>query len=304
MPCDVTQYRNEEAMTPGNELVTYTGNGACMTAARVSGLKESPRIGKTPPQKNRPRFYSFFQFIAVCGLLLLAHGCARVIPQPEAPKPPPGYPKPYKVLGKWYQPAPHAKGFVQKGIASWYGEQFHGRKTASGETYNMYAMTGAHKTLPLGTYVRVYNLNNDREVVVKINDRGPFVRNRIIDLSYTAAKHIEMIGPGTAPVKIVALGSSLLSGEKTPSRPTQDTTDYYTGNFTIQVGAFSDRKNAERLQAKLDQTYKNAHISDYNNGYETFYRVRVGRCSTLEQAEKFEELMIQKGFTGAFAIAE
>lgn len=275
-----------------------------MMNGRILGLWGSLPDRPSALCKNRRRFYPVFQFIAVFGLLLIFHGCSRILPPPEPPKPPPGYPKPYRVMGKWYQPAPHAKGFVQKGIASWYGEQFHGRKTANGEIYDMYAMTGAHKTLPLGTHVRVHNLENDREVVVRINDRGPFVRDRIIDLSYTAAKNIEMIGPGTAPVKIVALGGSPPSGTHTPSGPSQDSTDYYSGNFTIQVGAFSDRKNAERLLTKLDQTYKNAHVSDYNNGYDTFYRVRVGKCSTLEAAAAYEEILIKNGFKDAFIIAE
>ena len=291
-------------MANRDQFVTTTQDAACMTNGRVLGLRGSLPDRTTVPRKNRRRFYPAFQFITVCGLLLIFHGCASILPPPEPPKPPPGYPKPYRVMGKWYQPAPHAKGFVQKGLASWYGEQFHGRKTANGEIYDMYAMTGAHKTLPLGTHVRVYNLENDREVVVRINDRGPFVRNRIIDLSYTAAKNIGMIGPGTAPVKIVALGGSPPSGTNTPPRPSQDSTDYYTGNFTVQVGAFSDRKNAERLLAKLDKTYKNAHVSDYNTGYDTFYRVRVGKCSTLEEAAAYEEILIKNGFKDAFVIAE
>jgi len=255
--------------------------------------------------KGCMRFSIAGRWLAVCGLFLFSvYGCASVAPPPSPEKVPPGYPKPYKVMGKWYQPAPHARGFVQQGKASWYGEKFHGRKTASGEIYNMYAMTAAHKTLPLGTHVRVQNLENNREIEVRINDRGPFVRHRIIDLSYTAAKKIEIIGPGTALVKIVALGSGPLSGTKTPTRPSEDSTDYYTGNFTIQVGAFSDRKNAERLLTKLDQIYKNAHISDYNNGFETFYRVRVGNCSTLEAAASYEEILIKNGFKDAFIIAE
>jgi peptidoglycan lytic transglycosylase len=163
-------------------------------------------------------------------------------------------------------------------------------------------MTAAHKTLPLGTYVRVHNLENNKTVDVRVNDRGPFVRGRIIDLSYTAAQKLGIVGPGTASVEIVALGTATA----TPGSAGVSYTpiDFYKGNFTIQVGAFSDRKNAERLQLKLDKEYKNAHITTYNDGRATFYRVRVGQCSTLEQAEKYEQIMIQRGFEGAFAIAE
>ncbi|MFC1515462.1 septal ring lytic transglycosylase RlpA family protein [Thermodesulfobacteriota bacterium] len=277
-----------------------------MAKQRIFVLRSQTSQEKTVFDKGRKGFIKTFLRLFVWGLLLFfIHGCARVVPPPGPAKPPPpGYPKPYKVMGKWYQPTPHAKGFVQKGKASWYGKQFHGRKTANGEIYNMYAMTAAHKTLPLGTWVRVYNLENNKEVVVRINDRGPFVRHRIIDLSYTAAKEIDIVGPGTAPVKIVALGRTPSSKAKSPAGTSRDSIDYYSGNFTIQVGAFSDRKNAERLLQSLDKTYKNVHISKYNNGFETFYRMRVGRCSTLEEATKYEEILIQNGFEDAFIIAE
>lgn len=207
-------------------------------------------------------------------------------------------------MGNWYQPIPHAQGFSQRGKASWYGKKFHGRKTANGETYDMYAMTAAHKTLPLGTYVRVKNLQNNREMDVRINDRGPFVRGRIIDLSFAGAKKLGIVGQGTALVQITALGTPVRSTAKKGSTQSYVPTDYYKGDFTVQVGAFIDRNNAERLKQKLDSTYKNAHITTYNNGDETFYRVRVGKCSTLQQAIEYETILIKEGFEGAFAIAE
>lgn len=233
-------------------------------------------------------------------VLLLIGGCGTSSPPPTAP----GHPKPYRIGRNWYRPLPHARDFRQRGKASWYGKKFHGRKTANGEIYNMYAMTAAHKTLPLGTYVSVHNLDNGRKIEVRVNDRGPFVRGRIIDLSYTAARKLGVVGPGTAPVEIVALGKAATTKTTGGSGRSYVPVDYYKGNFTVQVGAFSDRNNAERLQRKLDQEYKNAHITTYYDGYETFYRVRVGKCATLEQAEKYEEIMIQRGFKGAFAIAE
>ncbi len=252
----------------------------------------------------------FYGALAVLILLLLVmmQGCARVKPAPE-PTPAPAkypapYPKPYVVLGKTYQPLPHARGFTQSGEASWYGEDFHGKKTSSGEIYNMYAISAAHKTLPLGTYVRVSNLNNGKEIIVRVNDRGPFVRDRIIDLSYAAAKKLGIVGPGIAPVKIVALGEAALPETKSGTGQSYIPTDYYTGNFTIQIGAFSDRNNAERLKQKLDQLYKNVQIESYNGGNEVLYRVRVGRCSTLEEATKYETFLIQNGFSDAFTIAE
>lgn len=233
--------------------------------------------------------------------VFIVTGCATT---PKAPTQVPGKPKPYRVAGKWYQPVSHANGFQQRGIASWYGKKFHGRKTSNGETYDMYAMTAAHKTLPLGTYVHVKNLDNGTEVTVRINDRGPFVQGRIIDLSYTAAKKIDIATSGTAPVVIVALEPNNRQTAKSKEKPEHKPVDYYKGNFTFQIGAFSDKQNALRLKENLDQTYKNAHVSEYDNGLETLYRVRVGKTSSLEQAVEYEKALIQHGFKDVFIVAE
>lgn len=235
----------------------------------------------------------------IVALLWFISGCTTSEPTPPQPA---KYPKPYKVFGKWYQPLPDSKGFRQRGIASWYGKNFHGKKTSNGEIYDMYAMTAAHKTLPLGTYVRVQNLENNRELEVRINDRGPFIRGRIIDLSYTAAKQLGIVGPGTADVEIVALGTPAASDSDTGHTFVQG--DYYSGNFTFQVGAFANRGNAERLKRKLDEQYKNAHITLYDRGDKIFYRVRVGAFNTLEDAVMNEAILIQDGYPDAFMVAE
>jgi rare lipoprotein A len=227
--------------------------------------------------------------------------CASVVDTP--PPAPPGHPKPYRVNGTWYQPIPHARDFEQVGTASWYGRQFHGRRTSNGETYDMYDLTAAHKTLPFGTYVRVHNLNNGRHVDVRVNDRGPFVRNRIIDLSYTAAREIDMLGPGTANVKVTALGAP--APTQTAGQPTHYVpVDYYSGNFTFQVGAFTERSNAERLVKTLAQTYKNAHMVSYFDGSRTFFRVRVGRSGSLEEAAGYEQELVRNGYPDTFIVAE
>jgi rare lipoprotein A len=168
----------------------------------------------------------------------------------------------------------------------------------------MYAMTAAHKTLPLGTYVLVQNQNNNKEVIVRINDRGPFVKNRIIDLSYTAAKKLGAIGPGTIPVKVTALGAAEGPAKKTGTPDSFVPVDYDTGTFTFQVGAFKDKGNAERLVQKLNEKYKNAHINTFNSGPETFYRVRVGKYSSLRQIIKDEKILKEMGFQDAFIVAE
>jgi len=239
-------------------------------------------------------------FWVICLVLVFIISC--VAPAPAPPQKP-GKPKPYRVGKKWYHPVSDARGFKQTGIASWYGKKFHGRKTSSGETYNMYAMTAAHKTLPLGTHVHVKSLDNGKEVTVRINDRGPFVRGRIIDLSFTAAQKMDMINTGTARVKIVALEADN-RGKKFNNAASKKPVDYHKGNFTFQIGAFSDKSNANRLKDKLDQTYKNAHVSEYDNGQEIWYRVRVGKATSLEQAVEYEEILIKHGFKDVFIVAE
>ena len=158
------------------------------------------------------------------------------------------------------------------------------------------------RRMPLGTFVRVYNLENNRSAVVRINDRGPFVRGRIIDLSYSAAKEIGIVGPGTARVEVAALGKRTTSSGTTASTYTPG--DYYTGNFTFQVGAFLNRENAEKQRRQLAQRYKNAHITVYDRGDHIFYRVRVGRFTTLEEAVEQEKILIRDGFADPILVAE
>ena len=236
----------------------------------------------------------------IVALLWFISGCTNSDPSPQQPAA--GYPKPYKVFGKWYQPLPDSKGFRQRGIASWYGKDFHGKKTSNGEIYNMYAMTAAHKTLPLGTFVRVHSLENNRRVEVRVNDRGPFVRGRIIDMSYTAAKDIGIVGPGTARVEVIALATPATTDGGMPR--SYEPVDLYSGNFTFQIGAFVNRENAERLTAKLNEKYNNAHVTVYDRGDQIFYRVRVGKFTTLNQAESQESILIRDGYKDLFIVAE
>lgn len=235
----------------------------------------------------------------LCGIgLLLFQGCASA--PPPQPSTPAGQPKPYRVDGTWYKPIPSAKGFWELGIASWYGRQFHGRKTSSGEVYNMYSMTAAHKTLPLSTWVRVRHLDTGKAVVVRVNDRGPFVHGRIIDLSYGAAKALDIVDAGTARVEVVALGER----RQTAAGAAYVPMDYYSGAFTFQVGAFANRDNAERLRTKLDQTFSNAHVTSYDRGDALFYRVRVGRCKDLDSAVQYERQLADSGYPDVFIVAE
>lgn len=172
-------------------------------------------------------------------------------------------------------------GNVQKGIASWYGPGFHGKQTSNREIYNMHALTAAHKTLPFGAYVRVTNLNNGKSVVVRINDRGPFVKGRIIDLSYAAAKKLGMDITGVAPVKVKVLK------KYSPKKSSQ--------KFSIQVGSFSSKKNAKILKKKLQKNYRNVYISKLRTRSNIYYRVRI-KVRSVKSAEKIAKKLMKQGY--------
>jgi rare lipoprotein A len=213
--------------------------------------------------------------------------------------------RPYVVNGERYYPLPDSEGFVQLGNASWYGKEFHGRPTANGETFNMYKESAAHKTLPLGTYVRVLNLANKRQIIVRINDRGPFVKGRVIDLSYAAAKKIGLIGMGVAPVKIVALGRQV-DKLKSPQgiKPVVEIRDLNLGDFTVQVGAFRNKQNALRLADRLKVIFDYVDVSIHDTRTEgRLYKVRVSKSKTLIKAGEIEKRLEAMGFEEAFIVS-
>jgi rare lipoprotein A len=253
--------------------------------------------------------FSLSIFPLLLFFLVLSAGCSKKLDAPyEYGKTPsgktPATQRPYTIQGKRYTPMTSAYGYEEKGNASWYGKKFHGRKTSNGETYNMYAMTAAHKTLPMGTWVKVYNLDNHKEVTLRVNDRGPFVTGRIIDLSYTGAKKIGMVGPGTARVRVTALGKATSYSKKTNEPVAFKPLDYWKGNFTVQVGSFKVKTNAEDYRKKLANTYLNAHFIRYEDYRGHFYRVRIGRFDNLKDAVQFSEKLMTEGFGHTFAVAE
>lgn len=213
--------------------------------------------------------------------------------------------KPYVVNGVRYYPLPDSEGFSQSGRASWYGEKFHGRRTSSGEIFDMHKESAAHKTLPFDTYVRVLNLSNKKQIVLRINDRGPFMKGRIIDLSYAAAKKIGLVGPGVADVKIVALGKKV--GElKTPGgiKPVVEISDLDRGVFTVQVGAFKDKINALGLADRLKVLFGHVEVTVYDDKERgTLHRVRVSKSSTLTKAGEVEKRLKEMGFDEAFIVS-
>jgi len=188
--------------------------------------------------------------------------------------------KSYVVLGKRYYPMSKSAGYREKGIASWYGKKFHGRKTAIGETYDMYKMTAAHKTLPLPSYVEVTNLDNGRKIVVRVNDRGPFHGGRIIDLSYAGAKKLGIIGQGTGRVEVSAINAKSYTASKPFSKPSVEAVKIAAVNQRTHVG--------ERHSHDLDVEnglYVPAH--DHNLGPQVY--LQVGTFSSLSRAEDFKQ---------------
>jgi len=171
-------------------------------------------------------------------------------------------------------------GYEQKGIASWYGADFDGKPTASGEIYDMYAHTAAHKTLPLGTIVKVTNLNNGKSTVVKINDRGPFVKGRIIDLSYSAARDIGIDKTGTAPVILRVVGGNYKTSEL----------------FTLQVGAFRFKSNANRLKKRLSASFSSVSVKRIYQSGMLLYKVFVGSFDTPVQSSATKKILADMGF--------
>ncbi|HJL79597.1 MAG: septal ring lytic transglycosylase RlpA family protein [Gammaproteobacteria bacterium] len=200
----------------------------------------------------------------------------------------------YKIDGKRYRTLSSSQGYKKRGIASWYGSDFDGKQTACGEEYDMYDFTAAHKTLPLPSYVKVQNLRNGKTVIVKVNDRGPFVDDRLIDLSYAAAKKIEMLDSGTSPVRIYAVSEaeaanffkkndksifSISLFEKIVNRNKR--------SITLQVGAFSSLDGASSLKKKIESLgVKNVFISAARSKRKTFHRVRVGPVKTTKEYEE------------------
>ena len=249
-----------------------------------------------------------------------------------------GNPESYVVLGKRYRTLKSSKGYKQRGVASWYGTKFHGNRTSSGEIYNMFAMTAAHKHLPLPTYVEVVNLDNKRRTVVKVNDRGPFHDNRIIDLSYAAAVKLGVDTAGTANVEIRAIEprrysrpapTRVTKKHQAPARDAQPQAPARTAQpqapaaaptapiaatpavstfdsaMYFQIGAFSTRESAENLRQRVvKQIPTPVHINPTQAPDATLYRVRVGPLQSDSEAEKVGALLAMIGVTNLNLIVD
>lgn len=261
---------------------------------------------------------------------LLFSGCSTKVAHQPPPSPPvqnksqaPGLPdgtgglykvgKPYKVAGRWYRPVDNATAYDQTGIASWYGRDFHGKQTANGERYDMHALSAAHTTLPMPTLVRVTNLENGRSVIVRINDRGPFVKNRLIDLSYAAARQLGYEQQGTTRVRVQTLDLPasnthtasraavpavlLASTQKNPA------TQLVSGIF-IQLGAFSSENNANRLREQLRGQYPSTRLHPLQIASQTLFRVRIGPFKDMSGIEHTVRSLQTNGYNKAIVIIE
>lgn len=211
----------------------------------------------------------------------------------------------YKVYGDTYEVLDTNYGYRERGVASWYGKKFHGQPTSNQETYNMYAMTAAHKSLPLPSYVRIRNLRNGKSVVVRVNDRGPFVDNRLIDLSYAAAVKLDMITDGTSLVEVTAISfdkppaqpAAALIAEKAVTGPAE--------TIFLQVGAFGEPENARRRFILLrDGGIDKAFVHEDRSTSPALYRVRIGPIADVHQYDSIVEQLQNVGISEAHLVTE
>ncbi len=233
--------------------------------------------------------------VLLAGLLAaLLWGCAAKAPIPRPTGRQPATLRPYTVKGITYTPLHSAKGYREEGVASWYGPGFHGRATSCGERYDQDELTCAHKLLPMQTMVLVTNLDNGRTAVLRVNDRGPFVRGRIVDLSRAAAKRLGVYGRGTAKVRVEVQGEV----------PGATDTGELPGPFYVQVGAFTQRRNADKLFSRIVAAgYAGSRIHYKEIDGTRFFRVHAGTFATIEEAE-VARLRLSTVFDGAFVLAQ
>ena len=209
--------------------------------------------------------------------------------------------RPYKALGKTYHPMPSAQGYKERGVASWYGKKFHGNRTSSGEKYDMLGMTAAHRVLPLPTYVRVRSLDNGRSVIVKVNDRGPFLHNRLIDLSYAAAYKLGIVATGTGLVEVSVVQPGSISqravAKPKPVYQVPVSSHSVSGpKLFVQFGAFTIKSNAENMRRRLYSHGFDPVIEPGLHNGRHIYRVRVGPYSQVSEVDQVTANSRQYGY--------
>ncbi|WP_455376481.1 septal ring lytic transglycosylase RlpA family protein [Kaarinaea lacus] len=216
-----------------------------------------------------------------------------------------GNPTSYVVNGQRYYITMDTQNFAENGIASWYGTKFHGNLTSSGEPYDMYKMTAAHKSLPLPSYVSVTNLENDKQVIVKVNDRGPFVDGRIIDLSYAAAQKLGVVRNGTAEVSIKVIAAPTINGITTNGDKNLTGTNSHPRKYFVQLGAFSELDNAEKFRDQLTlQSIEPTVIKTLSDTNGELHKVQVGPLVSINDLQLMESRLIDLGYTQTYIITE
>jgi len=219
----------------------------------------------------------------------------NVIPKVE-PKSKYGNPPSYVVFGQRYSVLDSADGYLEQGVASWYGPNFHGRRTSSGETYDQYAMTAAHKSLPLPTYAEVTNLSNGKSLIVRINDRGPFHDNRIIDLSYSAATRLGIVARGTGLVEVRAIDPIKYAKRASAPEVKDEVVVERALDIYVQIGAFRSHENAERLKQQFAEfNLGDVSVNQFSHQEEPIYKVWIGPLDTVEQADDSVAKLNEKG---------
>jgi len=211
----------------------------------------------------------------------------------------------YKVYGETYRVLDTNYGYRERGVASWYGKKFHGRPTSSQETYDMYAMTAAHKSLPLPSYVEVRNLRNGKSIVVRVNDRGPFVDNRLIDLSYAAALKLDMVTDGTSLVEVSAISFDRQPAQRGKSVITETPELDRAESVYVQVGAFGEAENARRRFVMLrDLGIDTAFVDRDRSASPALYRVRIGPIASVTQYDSIVERLQHVGISETHLVTE
>lgn len=266
-------------------------------------------------ESQQKRFHqSYFGIIAIFLFIITISGCYQTIGiRDGAPRrhvdvskihsPTPHYlPKSkygnrdYRVYGRWYRVLKTARGYDKRGIASWYGTKFQGRLTSTREPYNLYGMTAASPELPIPCFVRVTNLQNGRQVIVKVNDRGPFASNRIMDLSYVAAKKLGYEGRGTALVEVTSVDMP------NPIEKTRQYFAHHNPTMYLQVGAFSSEANAERLKRELKHiTFRAIRIA-HDEHENKLYRVQIGPLDSVDESDNLQQRIARAGLGHAMTV--
>ncbi len=218
-------------------------------------------------------FRPLFRAGLFCALAMLTAACAAAVKEPDSP-----VPEPPAVVSAPPAAAAPERTYREAGIASWYGKEFQGRKTASGEAFDMNGLTAAHRTLPLGTVIRVTNLDNSKTVQVTINDRGPFVKKWILDLSYGAARELGFVEQGTVRVEIETL-------KEVPVQP----------HYTVQAASYTEEENARMLKERLSKRFEHVFIVPLDSNLARIFQVRIGSYSSQERAEHVASKLMLEG---------